>query len=105
MLCTGADVVICGGPGRFPAGPKPADEVLKYALEIVDLLLEENVRMIVMACNSATAVALDHLRERLDVPVVGVIEPGLRAAPPATRTRRAGEFGTVGTIASGASQR
>lgn len=104
-LVPGADVVYFGDTGRFPYGPKPAEEVLKYSLEIVDLLLEQRVRMVVVACNSATAVALDHLRERLDVPVVGVIEPGLRAAQRATRTRRVGVIGTVGTVGSGAYQR
>jgi glutamate racemase len=104
-LVPGADVVYFGDTGRFPYGPKPADEVLKYALEIVDLLLELEVRMVVVACNSAAAAALDHLKERLDVPVVGVIEPGLRAARQATLTGRVGVIGTVGTIASGAYQR
>ena len=61
--------------------------------------------MLVVACNSASAAALDTLRERLDVPVVGVIEPGVRAARDATRSGRVGVIGTVGTIASGAYQR
>jgi len=104
-LVPGTDVVYFGDTGRFPYGPKPADEVLKYSLEIVDLLLEHDVRMVVVACNSATAAALDQLRERLYVPVVGVIEPGLRAALRATRTGRIGVIGTVGTIASGSYQR
>ncbi len=104
-LVPGADVVYFGDTGRFPYGPKPAEEVLKYSLEIVDLLLEHEARMIVVACNSAAAAALDHLRDRLDIPVVGVIEPGLRAARGATRTGRVGVIGTVGTIASGAYQR
>jgi glutamate racemase len=104
-LVPGADVVYFGDTGRFPYGPKPADEVLKYSLEIVDLLLEEGARMVVVACNSAAAAALDHLQEHLDIPVVGVIEPGLRAARRATRTGKVGVIGTVGTIASGAYQR
>jgi glutamate racemase len=104
-LVPDADVVYFGDTGRFPYGSKPADEVLKYALEIVDLLLEHEVRMVVVACNSAAAVALDHLRESLDVPVVGVIEPGLRAARRATRVGRIGVIGTVATVASGAYQR
>src|SRR5690606_19294704 len=91
--------------GRFPYGPKPHDEVLKYALEIADLLVERDAKLLVIACNSATAVALELLRERLDIPVVGVIEPGLRAAARATRLRRVGVIGTVGTIASGSYQR
>jgi len=97
--------VYFGDTGRFPYRPKPADEVLKYALEIADFLVERSVKMLVVACNSASAVALDALRERLDVPVIGVIEPGVRAAREATRSGRVGVIGTVGTIASGAYQR
>ena len=104
-LVPGADIVYFGDTGRFPYGPKPAGEVLKYSLEIVDLLLDHEVRMVVVACNSAAAAALDHLEEHLDVPVVGVIEPGLRAAQRATRRGRVGVIGTVGTVASGAYQR
>ncbi len=79
--------------------------MLKYALEITDLLVERGVKALVVACNSAAAAALDALDERLDIPVVGVIEPGMRAALEATRTGRIGVIGTVGTIASGAYQR
>jgi glutamate racemase len=97
--------VYFGDTGRFPYGPKPADEVLKYSFEIADLLVDRSVKMVVVACNSASAAALDALRERLDVPVVGVIEPGVRAARAATRSGRVGVIGTVGTISSGAYQR
>jgi len=104
-LLPGEHVVYFGDTGRFPYGPKPAEDVLKYSLEIVDVLLDRAVKMIVIACNSASAAALDQLRDRLDVPVVGVIEPGLRAAARVTRSGRIGVIGTVGTIASGAYQR
>jgi glutamate racemase len=97
--------VYFGDTGRFPYGSKPADDVLKYSLEIADLLVDRSVKMLVVACNSAAAVALEALRERLDVPVIGVIEPGVRAARAATRSGRIGVIGTVGTIASGAYQR
>ena len=98
-------IIYFGDTGRFPYGSKPADEVLKYSLEITDLLLARNVKLIVVACNSASAAALDHLHERVPVPVTGVIEPGLRSARRVTRTGRIGVIGTVGTIASGAYQR
>src|SRR5438067_6479479 len=104
-LLPGEHVLYFGDTGRFPYGPKPAEDVLKFSLEITDWLLEHAVKMIVIACNSASAAALDHLRDRLDIPVVGVIEPGLRAAICATRSGRVGVIGTVGTIASGAYQR
>jgi glutamate racemase len=98
------DVVYFGDTGRFPYGPKPRDEVVKYATEITDLLLERDVKALVVACNSAASAALDVLRERCDIPVVGVVEPGLRAASRVTTTGRVGVIGTVGTIASGAYQ-
>jgi len=97
--------VYFGDTGRFPYGPKPAEDVLKFSLQIADLLVEREVKMLVVACNSASAAALDALRERLDIAVVGVIEPGVRAARAATRSGRVGVIGTVGTIASGAYQR
>jgi glutamate racemase len=98
-------VVYFGDTGRFPYGPKPADEVLKYACEIADVLVERSVKLLVVACNSASAAALDELEDRLDIPVVGVIDPGVRAAASATRSGRVGVIGTVGTIGSGAYQR
>jgi len=97
--------VYFGDTGRFPYGSKPADVVLKHSMQIADLLIDRGARMIVVACNSASAAALGALRDRVDVPVVGVIEPGLRAARTATRTGRVGVIGTVGTISSGAYQR
>src|SRR6476659_8753845 len=69
-----------GDTGRFPYGPKPPDDVLKYALEIGDLLVDRGVKMLVVACNSATAVALEPLQDRYAMPVIGVVEPGIRAA-------------------------
>jgi glutamate racemase len=99
-----AGVVYFGDTGRFPYGPKPRDEVVKYAIEITDLLVDRGVGAVVVACNSATSAALDLLRERHDIPVVGVVEPGLRAAASVTTTGRVGVIGTVGTIASGAYQ-
>ena len=98
-------VLYFGDTGRFPYGPKPADEVLKYALQIGHLLVERGARLVVVACNSAAAAALDTLRDELPVPVIGVIEPGMRAAIAATHNRRVGVIGTVGTIASGTYQR
>jgi glutamate racemase len=103
-LVPGRDIVYFGDTGRFPYGPKPGDDVLKYSLEIGDVLLDRGADLVVVACNSAAAVALDALADRLPVPVIGVIEPGLIAAASATRNGRVGVIGTVGTIASGAYQ-
>lgn len=104
-LVPGADIVYFGDTGRFPYGPKERDEVLKYSIQIGDLLVERGAQLLVVACNSAAAAALDPLAEHLPVPVVGVIAPGVRAAARATRNGRVGVIGTVGTIASGAYQR
>ncbi len=98
-------VVYFGDTGRFPYGPKPADEVLAHALQITDVLLDRDIKVLVVACNSAAAAALDTLQAKLDIPVIGVIEPGLRAAARVTRSGRIGVIGTVGTVASGAYQR
>jgi len=104
-LLPGESMVYFGDTGRFPYGPKPHAEVLAYAHQIADVLMARDVKALVVACNSATSVALEELTDRLDVPVVGVIEPGLQAALRATRSGRVGVIGTVGTVASGAYQR
>jgi glutamate racemase len=104
-LLPGASTVYFGDTGRFPYGPKPAAEVRAHALEIADLLVDRGVQMLVVACNSATSAALDDLTARYDVPVIGVVEPGMRAAASVTESGRVGVIGTVGTIASGSYQR
>ncbi|MGH9297054.1 MAG: glutamate racemase [Acidimicrobiales bacterium] len=94
-----------GDTGRYPYGSRPAEEVSKFARQIGRFLVEEeNAKLVVVACNTAAAVALDELAAELPVPVVGVIEPGMRAAARATRQGHIGVIGTVGTIASGAYQ-
>jgi glutamate racemase len=103
-LVPNENLLYFGDTGRFPYGPKPAEDVLKYSFEIVDWLIARGVKMIVIACNSAAAAALEPLQARLDIPVIGVIEPGMRAATKVTSNRRVGVIGTVGTIASGAYQ-
>ena len=98
-------MIYFGDTGRFPYGPKPRVEVRAHALEITDVLVERGVKALVVACNSAAAAALDTLEQRLDIPVIGVIEPGLRAGITISTSGRVGVIGTVGTIASGAYQR
>ena len=100
------DLVYVGDTGRYPYGSKPLDQVAAYARQIATrLVAEHEVKLVVVACNTAAAAALDLLRFELEVPVVGVIEPGARAAVAATRNHRVGVIGTVGTISSGAYQR
>lgn len=90
-----------GDTARHPYGTKSADVVTRYSIENTEFLVEKGVKMVVVACNTASAVALDALRERFSVSVIGVIEPGARAAIAATRNRKVGVIGTEATIASG----
>lgn len=98
-------LVYLGDTGRYPYGPRPAEQVRRFAHQITDELLTYEPKALVVACNTAAAVALDELSDRLDIPVFGVIEPGVRALVRATRSGRVGVIGTVGTINSGAYQR
>jgi glutamate racemase len=85
---------------RQPYGPKGIAEVRKYALEVMDHLVEHDVKMLVIACNSASAAVLRDARERYDVPVVEVIQPATRRAVRATRNGRVGVLATRATIES-----
>jgi glutamate racemase len=97
--------VYLGDTARVPYGPKSPATVQRYATEILAWLLAQRVKAVVVACNTATAHALDLLRERAPVPVIGVIDPGARAAAAATRNGGIGVIGTAGTVASGAYRR
>ena len=91
-----------GDNGRAPYGPRPADEVLRFTLEATDWLLALDVKLLVIACNTATARALPDVRARSRVPVLGVIRPGAVAVAAATRSRHVGVIATAGTVESGA---
>ncbi|HEY8341434.1 MAG TPA: glutamate racemase [Calditerricola sp.] len=93
-------IVYFGDAARCPYGPRPAGEIRRFAEEIVAFLMQFPLKLLVIACNTATAVALETLQERLPVPVVGVIQPGARAAIKATKNGRIGVIGTIGTIRS-----
>jgi glutamate racemase len=98
-------VIYFGDTARVPYGPKSPDTVRRYSAEILAFLLQRGVKAVVVACNTSTAHALSYLQERSSVPVVGVIEPGARAAVAATKTGTIGVIGTAGTVASGAYER
>ena len=98
-------VIYFGDTARVPYGPKSPDTVRRYSGEILAFLLKRGVKAVVVACNTSTAHALDTLQKQAPVPVVGVIEPGARAAVSATKTGTIGVIGTAGTIASGAYER
>jgi len=89
-----------GDTARVPYGPKSPETVQRYSLEILDWLEHHSVKAVVVACNTSSAHALDRLVAKATVPVVGVIEPGARAAVAATMSGVIGVIGTAGTIAS-----
>jgi glutamate racemase len=95
-------ILYLGDTARVPYGGKSAETVQRYSVELADMLLRENAKAIVVACNTVSSVAIPQLRKHLEVPVIGVIEPGARAALAATRNRHVGVIGTRATIHSGA---
>ncbi len=95
------DFVYLGDSARCPYGPRPAGEIARFALEIASFLETTGVKLVLAACNSATAAALPLLQERLSVTVLGVLTPEARAAVQVTRNRRIGVLATEATVASG----
>jgi glutamate racemase len=92
--------IYLGDNARAPYGTRPDDEVRRFSTEALDRLAGEDVKAIVVACNTSTAVALGEYRRRYDLPVLGVIRPGAQAAALATRTRRVGVIATPATVRS-----
>ncbi|MCW6663704.1 glutamate racemase [Aerococcaceae bacterium NML190073] len=93
-------VIYLGDSARCPYGPRPLEEVKAYIWQLTRFLLEKGIKMLVIACNTGTAAALDEIRATLDIPVVGVIHPGSRAAIKQTQNHRIGIIGTQGTVNS-----
>lgn len=98
----GESTIYFGDTARVPYGPKSPDTVRRYSLEILHWLLEQGVKAVVVACNTSTAHALRALQEASQVPVIGVIKPGARAAIAVAGSGPIGVIGTAGTIASNA---
>ncbi len=94
--------IYLGDNARTPYGPRAADEVRAFTTECVRWLLDEDVKLLVLACNTATAQSLPQVRALSGVPVVGVVRPGAVAVAAATRSRHVGVIATAGTVASGA---
>lgn len=98
-------IIYFGDTARVPYGPKSPETVIRYSREITSFLRDQGVKAVVVACNTATAHALPALRDEYDLPIIGVIEPGSRAAARATRSGSVGVIGTHGTINSRAYER
>ncbi len=98
----GESTLYLGDNARAPYGPRSADEVRAFTLECVDWLLAQEIKLLVLACNTASSQALPQVRERSNVPVLGVVRPGAVAAAAATRSSHVGVIATAGTVLSGA---
>lgn len=94
------ELIYVGDTLRCPYGPRPEDEVIQFTWDMVNYLLQKQIKMLVVACNTATAFTLKQLQQELDIPVVGVIQPGARAAINASNNLHIGVIGTEGTIRS-----
>ena len=94
-------IIYYGDTARVPYGNKSPDTIIRYSRQIASFLLSQGVKALVIACNTATALALDAVQEICDVPVIGVVKPGAEAAIQATRSGRIGIIGTAATIQSG----
>ena len=104
QLLPAEDILYLGDTARVPYGNKSPETIVRYSLENLAFLNRHHVKAVVVACNTASAHALTRLQKVADVPVIGVIEPGVQAALAATRNGRIGVVGTQGTIASAAYQ-
>ncbi|AZT89884.1 glutamate racemase [Caldicellulosiruptor changbaiensis] len=100
-LMPNESIVYFGDTARIPYGSKSKETVTKFAMQNTRFLLSKNVKIVVVACNTASAYAYEFLKSQFDIPIIAVIEPGARAAVMATRNKKVGVIGTEGTIASG----
>ncbi len=105
-LVPNESLVYLGDSARYPYGPRRPEEIVRFSHQIAEYLISiYNVKMLIVACNTASSVALDSLRAKFTLPIVGVIGAGARSAVAASQAGRLGVIGTVGTIASGAYQK
>jgi glutamate racemase len=104
-LLPSESVVYFGDTARLPDGSKSPETVIRFAIEDAEFLLGKGLKLLVVACNTASSVSLPALRELADVPVIGVIDPGAKDAAGVTESGIVGVIGTLGTISSGAYQK
>ena len=99
-LLPNEDIIYLGDTARFPYGPRRPEELKLFVFEIINFLRVKEVKIIVVACNSSSATAMEAAQKHFDTPIIGVIEPGARGAVLATRNRKIGVIGTKATIDS-----
>ncbi len=100
----GENIIYFGDTAHVPYGNKSAKTIIRYSLQIASFLVEQNIKLLIVACNSASAYALDALKKELDIPVIGVIVPGAKTAVSLSKTKKIGVLGTKATIRSNAYQ-
>ncbi|WP_034428949.1 glutamate racemase [Caldisalinibacter kiritimatiensis] len=100
----GEDIIYFGDTARIPYGTRSRETVIKYSFQCIKFLLSKDIKAIVVACNTASAIALQEATKAFDIPIIGVIEPGANASVLATRNNKIGVIGTSGTINSEAYQ-
>ena len=93
-------IVYFGDTARVPYGSKSKENILKYSRQIVKFLKSKGVKAIVVACNTASALALDEIKHEIDIPIIGVVKPGARTAVRSTKNKRIGVIATDATIKS-----
>lgn len=98
-------IIYFGDTGRYPYGVRSQPVIQRFSRQAVHFLLEKEAKLVVVACNTATAMALEVLQKEFSVPIIGVVEPGSRAAAQASKNRKVGVIGTAGTIRSGSYER
>ena len=96
------DIIYFGDTARVPYGPKSPNTIIEYSLQNARFLLQQGIKILIIACNTSSAVALPALQKLTDIPIIGVIEPGAEQAAKTTINNRIGVIGTEGTINSGA---
>ncbi len=94
-------IIYFGDTARVPYGNKSPELIKEYSLQIADFLLDRGTKIIIVACNTATALALDTLQDKLDIPIIGVVRPGVNIALKLSKNGRIGVIGTISTISSG----
>ncbi|MDQ0220139.1 glutamate racemase [Peribacillus cavernae] len=93
-------IMYMGDTARCPYGPRPVEEVKRFTWQMTRYLLQHHIKMLIIACNTATAAVLEEIKNELDIPVLGVIHPGARAALKVSKSLQIGVIGTVGTVKS-----
>lgn len=101
-LLPNENIVYLGDTARVPYGTRSEDTIIKYSYECADFLLRYNIKLLIIACNTASAISLDSIKGKYSIPIVGVIEPGAKASAKMTKTKKVGVIGTEATIRSNA---